>query len=139
MLEKYYTYKMKYKEYIIMMKYGNFYEILGNDALIMNKLLNYKISKLSNTFKVGFPTSNLENIINKLNNYSINYIVIDKEKIENKKEFEFNNYNNYQFDENIINYNLIVISGITKYLTDNILKENISSKLEPIKEIINEQ
>ena len=139
MLEKYYTYKMKYKEYIIMMKYGNFYEILGNDALIMNKLLNYKISKLSNTFKVVFPTSSLENIINKLNNYSINCIVIDKEKIENKKEFEFNNYNNYQFDENIINYNLIVISGITKYLTDNILKENISSKLETIKEIINEQ
>ena len=122
-----------------MMKYGNFYEILGNDALIMNKLLNYKISKLSNTFKVVFPTSSLENIINKLNNYSINCIVIDKEKIENKKEFEFNNYNNYQFDENIINYNLIVISGITKYLTDNILKENISSKLETIKEIINEQ
>lgn len=139
MLEKYYTYKVKYKEYIIMMKYGNFYEILGNDALIMNKLLNYKISKLSNTFKVVFPTSSLENIINKLNNYSINCIVIDKEKIENKKEFEFNNYNNYQFDENIINYNLIVISGITKYLTDNILKENISSKLETIKEIINEQ
>lgn len=138
MLEKYYTYKVKYKEYIIMMKYGNFYEILGNDALIMNKFFNYKISKLSNTFKVGFPISSLENIINKLNNYSINYIVIDKERIEKKKKFELNNYNNYRFDENIINYNLIVISEITKYLTDNILSENISSKLEKIKEIINE-
>ena len=138
MLEKYYIYKIKYKEYIIMMKYGNFYEILGNDALIMNKLFNYKLSRLSNTFKVGFPLLSLENIINKLNNYSINYIVIHKEKIEKKKEFELNKYNNYSFDENIINYNLIVITEITNYLTDNILTENISSKLEKIKEIINE-
>ena len=138
MLEKYYTYKLKYKEYIVMLKYGNFYEILGNDALIMNKFFNYKISKLSNTFKVGFPVSSLENIINKLNNYSINYIVIDKEKITKKKEFELNNYSNYEFDENILNYNLIVISEITKYLNDNLLSDTITSKLEKIKEIINE-
>ena len=138
MLEKYYTYKVKYKEYIVMLKYGNFYEILGNDALIINKLFGYKLNKLSNTFKVGFPVSSLENIINKLNNYSINYIVIDKEKITKKKEFELNNYSNYEFDENILNYNLIVISEITKYLNDNLLSDTITSKLEKIKEIINE-
>jgi len=81
MLEKYYTYKVKYKEYIIMMKYGNFYEILGNDALIMNKFFNYKISKLSNTFKVVFPVSSLDNIISRLNNYMINYLVVDRDEI----------------------------------------------------------
>ena len=36
-------YKTKYREYIVMLKYGNFYEILGNDALIMNKIFNYKL------------------------------------------------------------------------------------------------
>ncbi len=133
MLEKYYIYKVKYKEYIIMMKYGNFYEILGNDALIMNKIFNYKISKLSNTFKVGFPISRLENIINKLNNNSINYVVFDKDTITNISEFKFNNYSNYEFDLNIINYNSVMINEIIKFLNDNLLNNDITLKLEKIK------
>ena len=138
MLEKYYMYKIKYKEYIIMLKYGNFYEILGNDALIINNLFGYKINKLSNTFKVGFPVSSINNVVSKLNNYNINYIVIDKEEIIKIRDFEINNYNKYIFDETTLKYNLLVISEITKYLNDNLFDENITRKLEKIKEIINE-
>ncbi len=138
MLEKYYMYKTKYREYIVMLKYGNFYEILGNDALIMNKIFNYKLNKLSNTFKVGFPVSSLDNIINKLNNYFINYIVVDKYEITKRKDFDSNNYDKYIFDENTLKYNLILVNEITKYLNDNLQNENITIKLEKIKEIINE-
>lgn len=138
MLEKYYMYKTKYREYIVMLKYGNFYEILGNDALIMNKIFNYKLNKLSNTFKVGFPVSSLDNIINKLNDYFINYIVIDKSEITKRKDFDSNNYDKYTFDENTLKYNLILVNEITKYLNDNLQDENITIKLEKIKEIINE-
>lgn len=138
MLEKYYMYKIKYKEYIVMLKYGNFYEILGNDALIINKLFGYKLNKLSNTFKVGFPVSSLDNIISRLNNYMINYLVVDRDEIIKIRDSEINNYNKYTFDETILKYNLLVISEITKYLNDNLLDENITIKLEKIKEIINE-
>ena len=138
MLEKYYMYKIKYKEYIVMLKYGNFYEILGNDALIINKLFGYKLNKLSNTFKVGFPVSSLHNIISRLNNCMINYLVVDRDEIIKIRDFEINNYNKYTFDETILKYNLLVISKITKYLNDNLLDENITIKLEKIKEIINE-
>ena len=138
MLEKYYKYKAKYKEYIIMIKYGNFYEILDNDSLIMNSLFNYKLVKLSNTFKVGFPVSKIDSVLKKLDDNSINYIVVDKDKIINIKEFEYNNYKKYNFDNNIINYNSIIINEITKYLNDNLLNNNITLKLERIKEIINE-
>ena len=51
MLENYYKNKVLYKDYIIIMKYGNFYETIDNDALIMNSIFNYKLNKLSNTFK----------------------------------------------------------------------------------------
>ena len=131
-------YKIKYKEYIVMLKYGNFYEILGNDALIINKLFGYKLNKLSNTFKVGFPVSSLDNIISRLNNCMINYLVVDRDEIIKIRDFEINNYNKYTFDETILKYNLLVISEITKYLNDNLLDENITIKLEKIKEIINE-
>ena len=133
MLEKYYKYKVLYKEYIIIMKYGNFYETIDNDALIMSSIFNYKINKLSNTFKVGFPINTLDNVINKLNDLNINYVVLDGIK----KEFKNNNYNNYIFDKDIINYNLIVINEINNYLINNILN-NISNKLERINEIIHE-
>lgn len=133
MLEKYYKYKVLYKEYIIIMKYGNFYETIDNDALIMSSIFNYKINKLSNTFKVGFPINTLDNVINKLNDLNINYIVLDGIK----KEFKNNNYNNYIFDKDIINYNLTVINEINNYLINNILN-NISNKLERISEIIHE-
>ena len=135
MIENYYKYKVKYKDYIIMMKYGNFYETLDNDALIMNKLFDYKLTKLSNTFKVGFPISSLNSVLDKLNKYSINYIVIDEDIIS---EFEINNYSNYSFDLNIIKYNLLTIKEITKYLNDNLLNNNITSKLDRIKDIIYE-
>ncbi|MGM9850505.1 MAG: hypothetical protein ACI31V_06380 [Bacilli bacterium] len=133
MLEKYYKYKVLYKEYIIIMKYGNFYETIDNDALIMSSIFNYKINKLSNTFKVGFSINTLDNVINKLNDLNINYIVLDGIK----KEFKNNNYNNYIFDKDIINYNLTVINEINNYLINNILN-NISNKLERISEIIHE-
>lgn len=135
MIENYYKYKVKYKDYIIMMKYGNFYETLDNDALIMNKLFDYKLTKLSNTFKVGFPILSLNSVLDKLNKYSINYIVIDEDIIS---EFEINNYSNYSFDLNIIKYNLLTIKEITKYLNDNLLNNNITSKLDRIKDIIYE-
>ncbi len=50
MIENYYMNKLKYNDYLIITKYGNFYELIGKDALIMNKLFNYKLVKLSNTF-----------------------------------------------------------------------------------------
>ena len=62
MLEKYYKYKIDYKEYLILIKCGNFYECIDKDAFIMHKIFNYKLKKVSNTVKVGFPISNLNKI-----------------------------------------------------------------------------
>lgn len=44
--ETYFLKKEKYLEYIILIKCGNFYEVLGDDAYILNTLFNYKIKKL---------------------------------------------------------------------------------------------
>lgn len=125
-------------DYIIIIKYGNFYETFDKDALIINKLFDYKINKLKNTFKVGYPISSINNIISKLDNYSINYAVIDNENIVNNKVFDNNHYSDYFFYIDTIRYNLILIDSISKYLTNNVLNENISEKLYRIKEIIDE-
>ena len=135
MLEKYYKYKLDYKDYIIIIKCGSFYEVIDNDAFIINKLMGYKLKKLSNTFKVGFPINSLDNVLNLLNENSINYIIVE-DKIFLKKDFENNNYFNYKFENNTIIYNSLRIEKIIKYLNDNIL--NISDKLNKIEKIIND-
>lgn len=41
--ELYNKYKFDYKDYILLIKSGNFYICLNNDAIVMNNIFNYKI------------------------------------------------------------------------------------------------
>lgn len=136
MLEKYYKYKIENKEFIVMIKFGNFYEMFDKDAVIASKLLGYKLSKISDTVKCGFPISSLEKVLKKLNIENVNYVVIENDKIIIKKEFDKNIYTTFDFDINNIKYNFIRISKITKYLNDNAYAE-MNEFLGKIESLIN--
>jgi hypothetical protein len=138
MLEEYYKYKISYREYIVMIKIGNFYEIFDKDAVILSNVFNYKLSKISDTIKCGFPISSLEKVLNVLKSKQINYVVIEKNNITNKESFDNNIYNSFDFDINNIKYNFLRINKITKYLNDNAYN-NINELLEGIEELINER
>ena len=138
MLEEYYRNKIKYKEFIIMIKFGNFYEIFDKDAVIASNILNYKLSKISDTVKCGFPISSLDKVLKLLKDKQINYVVIENNNVINEQNFENNIYNNFDFDINNIKYNFLRINKITKYLNDNAYN-NISNLLERIEELINER
>ena len=79
MLEKYYKYRIKYKDCLLFFKYGNFYELFDKDAYIINNMFNYKISIISDNIKCGFPVNKLDNILIVLNDKHINYYIIDKD------------------------------------------------------------
>ena len=136
MLELYYKNKLKYNNYIVFIKVGNFYECLSKDALIINKIFNYKIKKISNTIKVGFPISNIKYITGKIKDNNINYVVIDKDNIIDINEVDNNDYINYNFDIDNILYNYIRIEKIIKYLNDFIMNKEFCYKLDKIEEII---
>ena len=90
----FYNYKMKYLKYIILIKSGNFYLALADDAKILNNILGYQIKEFSNTIKVGFPLIGLTKVIDKLDCLEINYMVIDK-NVSLKRKFNKNNYDKY--------------------------------------------
>lgn len=134
MFEKYYEYKSKYKDYVIFIKAGTFYETLEKDALILSELLGYKIKRFSKSFKCGFPVSKIDDVLNVIKKNKINYLVIGNEV--SKVNFTDNKYTKYNFDVNKILFNYLRIDKITKYLNDNVLDSKIDDILGEMEKIL---
>ena len=133
MLETYYKYRMEYKDFLLFIKIGNFYEVFDKDSLILNKLFGYKIKKIKDSIKVGFPLSRLDYILKLIGN--INYVVIDNTVVE-KQEFNNNKYKDYNFDINSIILNSINIDRIYEELNNRLLDNNIENIITNIDLII---
>ena len=93
--------KQMYPNRIVLMSCGAFYIAIGEDAVILNKKLNLKVSCVKKYMcKVGVPKSSIEKYIEKLN---YKYIVLDydkerkeiiKKSIQGEKDkpiYDFNN------------------------------------------------
>jgi len=125
MLETYYKYRMEYKDFLLFIKIGNFYEVFDKDSLILNKLFGYKIKRIKDSIKVGFPINRLDYIIKLIGN--INYVVIDNTVVE-KQEFNNNKYKDYNFDINSIILNSIKIDRIYEELNNRLLDNNTDDR-----------
>ena len=134
MLEIYYKYRNEYKDYLIFIKSGSFYEVFDKDSMILNDIFYYKVKRIKDTIKTGFPINKLDYIIKLINN--INYIVIENGKIVDKKIFKDNKHNSYIFDINNTVVNSIKIERINKILNEKILDKNISNIIRNIEESI---
>ena len=133
MLETYYRYRMEYKDFLLFIKVGNFYDVFDKDSLILDKLFGYKIKRIKDSIKVGFPLNRLDYIIKLIGN--INYVVIDNTVVE-KKEFDNNKYKDYNFDINSIILNSIKIDRIYEELSSRLLDNNIENIITNIDLII---
>lgn len=134
MLEKYYKYKLDYREYVLLMKFGIFYECIDWDAFILHKIFNYKLKKLGKTYKAGFPIGSIDKVIKYLEYYKINYVVIN-DIVDMVKKFRKNNYNKYldsYEDISMINR----VNSIIKKLKNYQENPGFISKLEMIESIL---
>jgi len=134
--EKYYNYKLDYKNYILLIKSGNFYLALDNDAFIMSKVFNYKIKESTNLIKIGFPITSLTKVTERLNAEEINYLIINENKIIEKVKQKNNKYSSYSFSHS--NYSIYMgrINKITEILKSNIGSSKIENILSEIEKII---
>lgn len=130
--EVYNNNKLIYKNYILLIKSGNFYLSFNNDATILNNFFNYKINFISDYIKVGFPEKSLYKVLTKLDKMSINHLVIDKEIIL-KQKYKNNNYMNY-----FSNYQVYLnrINNINQILKNNIKYKEISNVLTEVEKIL---
>ena len=145
MLEEYNKLKNNYSKSVVMIKSGNFYECLNEDAIIMNNIFGYKIMNLRKYKRVGFPLSTLVKITGELTKKEINYVTFSDGVVTNEK-FNHNKYNDYititSSDNNDydtrINHELALkkIKLINKDLSDNIDNPKIIDILNEIERII---
>ena len=133
MLEKYIKLKEKYPKSVIIIKSGNFYDCINDDAIIINKLFNYKIKELSKYIRVGFPITSLNRVRIILTKYEINYITIDNNDVTYSK-FMRNNYSKYSSNDYFVIKNKI--NNINDILSNNILNPSINSIISSIEGII---
>lgn len=114
--------KLKDKNKIILVKLGVFYVGIGNDAVLLHKILGFKCTCYKNNVcKVGMPVSMIEKYIEKINKTNYAYVIYnyDKEKIE---LIEIARKDGKAKDEENENINCLLCKGIKKYEDDNYMK-----------------
>lgn len=77
--EKYFDLKSKNKDFIVIIKNGIFYNVLGRDCYIIKNILGYKVSNFGGTIKAGFPIRSLNKVLDTLDKLKINYLVYESE------------------------------------------------------------
>lgn len=122
--ENYKILKGEYPKSIILIKSGNFYVAINDDAIIMNLIFNYKIKQLPTYMRIGFPVSTLNKITKVLTEKEINYIIFKNGKI-NPVKFNHNNYNNYI--EKVLDYELAQTK--IKYIMQELDKHKLNHKI----------
>lgn len=136
LIDTYYNYKLKYKEYIVLLKSGIFYECFNDDIGIIYSLFHYKIKNNGSNYVVGFPNNSLSKICNILENNNINYIIVDKDNIIDKYKSKNNNYSKYYIDLNRLQYITYKIEDIYNKLNNKILDNNIEKILLSIGDLL---
>jgi len=82
---------MNLKKHIKIRKQGKFYTAYEDDAYVLHAVFNYKVSN----GRAGFPINVLGKVTNTLDEYKIDYVVIENDKEVIKKQFPINSYNKY--------------------------------------------
>lgn len=102
---------------IVICNMGNFYISIGKDAILLNRLINLKVSCFKPEIcKVGFPINSLEKytdlLMQKRYSYIVYYFDQEKEELQILEDYE-GKYNNNLKEQNINCY--ICSKGTGKY------------------------
>lgn len=131
-IDKYVTFKEKYKEYVVIIKSGNFYYTYLDDTYIINYLFNYQIRD----GKIGFPVSAKAKVKSILSHHNINMVEVIDEYAYVLETKETNEYLNVlkTAKSNILINNMI--NNLMQRIEVKVKKEEANYEL--IKEFVDE-
>ena len=127
--------KSTYKDYVVLLKSGNFYISFNKDTIIMNNIFNYQIKQVKDYIKIGFPIISINKIVNELTLRKVNYVIIDTDII-NKKKFSNNSYKKYLLEKENYEILLVRIKKINTILKNSLNNQNIKQVLDDIENVL---
>lgn len=131
-VDKYVDFKSKYKDYVVIVKSGNFYYSFGEDAFILKYFFNYQIRD----DKVGFPLNARAKVKSVLNRHNVNVL----EVIDNYAYvLETKNVNEYEKKLQEAKASILIskmVNNLMEKIEIKVKKEEANYKL--IKEFVDE-
>ena len=127
LLKQYENLKKENSDLIYIFRFGIFYNIINEDAKILNNKLGLKLTSLSpEIIKCGFPISSINKYINLLEKNKLKYKIIDNlpQSCSTIEDYS----NNIEFKKIINEIKSIDINNINSLEALNILN-NIQTKL----------
>lgn len=79
------------KDYVKLRKHGKFYAAYEEDAYVIHAILGYKVSN----GKAGFPENALGKVLQELDDYKVNFSVIENDTETNRRKYPKSNYQKY--------------------------------------------
>ena len=131
-IDKYMKFKVKYEDYVVLVKSGNFYYTFEDDAYILRYLFNYQVREN----KVGFPLNAKAKVKSVLNRNNINLIeIID----DYAYILETKNDNSYEEKLKEAKSNILINNMLNNLMKDIELKVKCEkSNYRLIKEFVDE-
>lgn len=115
---------------------GKFITCYNDDAYILHSIFGYKLVGEGKNDKLGFPSTVIDKIIDKLDSLSINYEVYYKKELESSKDFKKkNNYQKY-LEQGLLQVEIDKKVDLIKYKLSRLDLKEVNKELEKILDIL---
>ena len=116
---------------------GKFITCYNDDAYILHSIFGYKLVGEGKNDKLGFPSTVIDKIIDKLDSLSINYEIYYKKELESSKDFKKkNNYQKY-LDQGLLQVEIDKKVDLIKYKLSRLDLKDVNKELEKILDVLN--
>ncbi len=115
---------------------GKFITCYNDDAYILHSIFGYKLVGEGKNDKLGFPSTVIDKIIDKLDSLSINYEIYYKKELESSKDFKKkNNYQKY-LEQGLLQVEIDKKVDLIKYKLSRLDLKDVNKELEKILDIL---
>ena len=115
---------------------GKFITCYNDDAYILHSIFGYKLVGEGKNDKLGFPSTVIDKIIDKLDSLSINYEIYYKKELESSKDFKKkNNYQKY-IEQGLLQVEIDKKVDLIKYKLSRLDLKDVNKELEKILDVL---
>lgn len=115
---------------------GKFIVCYNDDAYILHRIFGYKLVGEGKNDKLGFPSTVIDKITEKLDSLMINYEIYYKKELESSKDFKKKNSYQKYLDLGLLQVEVDKKVDLIKYKLSRLDLKDVNKELEKILDIL---